>query len=187
MPVVEIHLLEGYTDADKARLGRVLTDAVCSIVPAAPEAITVMLHELPTADYYRGGIQREGAPALPDPAEIVHSFLAAMEARDLDTAQSMLGDGFIMTFPGAAPMKSLRELTDWARPRYHFIKKTYEGFDTTIGTGATVVYCRGWLSGEWSDGSGFANIRFIDRFEITNGKITRQDVWNDIAEVKAQT
>ncbi len=32
----------------------------------------------------------------------------------------------------------------------------------------------------------FEGIRFIDRFEVTAGKITRQDVWNDIAEVKAQ-
>jgi 4-oxalocrotonate tautomerase family enzyme len=185
MPVVEIHLLEGYGPEDKARLGRALTDAVRAIVPADPDAVTVMMHELPKADYYRGGTQRDGAPALPDPAATVRSFLDAMEARDLDTAETLLGKGFVMTFPGAAPMKTLQELIDWARPRYHFVKKTYEGFDVANTEGGPVVYCRGWLSGEWPDGSGFANIRFIDRFELTDGKITRQDVWNDIAEVKA--
>ncbi len=187
MPVVEIHLLEGYAAEDKARLGRALTDAVRTIVPAAPDAVTVMMHELPKVDYYRGGTQREGAAALPDPAGIVRAFLAAMEARDLDTAQSYIGEGFSMTFPGAAPMKTLQELIDWSRPRYHFVKKTYEGFDVANSPKGPVVYCRGWLSGEWPDGSGFANIRFIDRFELTDGKITKQDVWNDIAEVKASS
>ena len=185
MPVLEIHLLEGYGAEDKARLGRALTDTVRAIVPAPPEAVTVLMHELPKTDYYRGGTPRDGAAALPDPADVVRAFLEAMEARDLETAQGMLGDGFVMTFPGAAPMKTLQELIDWARPRYHFVKKSYEGFEVANTPGGPVVYCRGWLSGEWNDGSGFANIRFIDRFELTDGKITKQDVWNDIAEVKA--
>ena len=30
-------------------------------------------------------------------------------------------------------------------------------------------------------------IRFIDRFEVIDGKITKQDVWNDMAEVRANT
>ncbi|MGB1034547.1 MAG: 4-oxalocrotonate tautomerase, partial [Primorskyibacter sp.] len=47
------------------------------------------------------------------------------------------------------------------------------------------VYCRGTLSGEWPDGTAFDAIRFIDRFEIVGDKITKQDVWNDIAETRA--
>jgi 4-oxalocrotonate tautomerase family enzyme len=174
MPVLEIHLLEGYGAEDKARLGRALTDTVRSIVPAAPEAVTVMMHELPTSDYYRGGTTREGAAALPDPVEIVRAFLDVMETRDLEAAGAFLGEGFVMTFPGAAPMKTLQEL-----------QKKYKGFEVANMPGGPVVYCRGWLSGEWPDGEGFANIRFVDRFELTNGKITKQDVWNDIADVKA--
>ena len=187
MPVVEIHVLEGYSSNAKARLGHALTDAVRGVVPAGPDAITVMIHEMPEADYYRGGIQRNGAPALPDPAQVVRDYLGAMEARELPRAQAMLGDGFTMTFPGTAPLHSLQELIDWAAPRYRFVKKTYEGFDTAQGTDAAIVYCRGWLAGEWPDGTPFDNIRFIDRFEVTTGKITKQDVWNDIAETKAQT
>lgn len=180
MPVVEVHLLEGYDEGAKARLGAALTDAVRSVVPADPDLVTVMIHDLPACDYYRGGTTRQGAPALPDPAGIVRAYLSAMEARDLDTAQSMLAAGFTMTFPGTAPMTTLQELIDWSAPRYRFVKKTYKTFDTT-GDGR-IVYCNGTLFGEWPDGTPFDGIRFIDRFEIEGGLITRQDVWNDMGE-----
>lgn len=187
MPIVELHVLEGYGPEDKRRLGEALTDAVRFVVPAQPEAITVMIHEMPTEDYYRGRTQRSGASALPDPKELVRSYLAAMEARDLPAAMAMLGDGFVMQFPGAAPMTELQELIDWAAPRYRFVTKTYEGFDAMQSEGApALVYCRGTLAGEWPDGTAFEGIRFIDRFEVNGGKITRQDVWNDIAEVKGK-
>lgn len=92
-----------------------------------------------------------------------------------------------MTFPGTAPIAKLSELIEWARPRYNRVTKTYDGFDALQGAGdVAVVYCRGTLSGEWPDGTPFSGIRFIDRFEVTEGRITRQEVWNDIAEVKAQ-
>ena len=43
----------------------------------------------------------------------------------------------------------------------------------------------GTLYGEWLDGTAFAESRFIDRFEMEGGLLTRQDVWNDMAETKA--
>ncbi|MDO7593790.1 MAG: hypothetical protein MUQ90_00250, partial [Burkholderiaceae bacterium] len=46
----------------------------------------------------------------------------------------------------------------------------------------TVVYARGTLSGNWLDGEPFSGIRFIDRFEVVDGLLVRQDVWNDIGE-----
>ncbi len=48
-----------------------------------------------------------------------------------------------------------------------------------------MVYCSGTLRGVWLDGSNFEGVRFIDRFEIADGKIRRQDVWNDLAETLA--
>ena len=184
MPIVELHILEGYGEDDKRRLGEALTDAVRIVVPAPPEAVTVMIHEMPVDHYYRGGQQRQGAAPLPDAAEVVRDYLAAMEARDLPKAEAMLGEGFEMRFPGTGVMTQLKELIDWAAPRYRFVTKTYEGFDVAPGGEATVVYCRGTLAGEWPDGTPFDGIRFIDRFEVTGGKITRQGVWNDIAEVR---
>lgn len=187
MPIIECHVLKGYAEADKTRLCEALSDAVRIVVPAAPEAVTVMIHEMAETDYMRGRQHRTPAPALPDPSGVVQAFLAAMEARDLEAATARLGVGFTMTFPGTAPMTSLQELIEWAAPRYRFVKKTYEGFDAMQSPGEhAVVYCRGTLSGEWPDGTAFEGIRFIDRFEVTGGLLTRQDVWNDIAEIKGQ-
>ncbi|TRD15357.1 tautomerase family protein [Palleronia caenipelagi] len=185
MPLVELHVLEGYNPEEKQKLGTALTNAVRFVVPAAPELVTVLIHDIPADNYYRGGEQRIPAPARADPVEIVKDYLTAMEDRDLEKARAMLGGGFTMTFPGTAPMHSLEELIEWSKPRYKFVTKTYEGFDAMQGSGAAaIVYCRGTLQGEYHDRRRFGGIRFIDRFEITDGKITKQEVWNDMAEVK---
>ncbi len=187
MPVVELHLIEGYSADDKRRLGEALTDAVRFIIPAQPDGIVVMLHEMKPDGYYRGRGTKTPAPTLPEPGTVVTDFLAAMQERDLVKAKGMLAEGFTMQFPGTEPMTQLSELVDWAAPRYRFVEKSYEGVDAMQSGGpAAVVYARGTLSGEWPDGSAFSGIRFIDRFEVVGGKLTRQDVWNDIAEVKAQ-
>ncbi|ETW10655.1 tautomerase [Roseivivax marinus] len=184
MPIVELHLLEGYDDAARTRLGEALTDAVRLVVPAAPEAITVMIHERAPSQYMRGRTQRAGAPALPDPCAVVRGYLDAMEARDLDAARACLGPGFTMTFPGSGPMTTLDELIAWSKPRYRHVAKTYEAFEPCPTPGPAVVYARGTLHGAWPDGTPFEGIRFIDRFELEAGLITKQDVWNDIAEVR---
>ena len=185
MPIGELHLLKGYRADDKRRLHEALTNAVRLVVPAGPDASTVMIHEMENENYSRGGRHREAASALPDPVDIVRRFLSAMETRDIDKAGSLLAAGFSMRFPGTKPMTTLPELLDWAKPRYRFVAKTYDGFDAMQGADtAAIVYCRGTLSGAWPDGTSFDGIRFIDRFEIEAGRITRQDVWNDIAEVR---
>ncbi|MEX0286198.1 MAG: tautomerase family protein [Paracoccaceae bacterium] len=185
MPVIEVHLIEGYAPKDKTRLCTALTDATRLVIPAPPEAVTVMVHDHAPAGYMRGREAKAPATALPDAAQIVRDFLAAMEARDLKRAETHLGAGFQMVFPGTGPMTSLQDLVDWAKPRYRFVKKTYDTFDTLHSAGdETIVYCTGTLYGEWPDGTPFDGIRFIDRFALVNGLIVRQDVWNDIAEVK---
>jgi 4-oxalocrotonate tautomerase family enzyme len=188
MPVVELHVLEGYNSEEKQRLGEALTDAVRFVVPATPELVTIMIHDMPRENYYRGRIRRTPASARPDPALVVRNYLAAMEARDLEKAGALLAEGFTMTFPGTEPMTTLEELIAWSKPRYKFVTKTYEGFDAMQSAGdASVVYCRGTLQGEYHDESLFEGIRFIDRFEVIDGKITKQDVWNDMAEVRVKS
>ena len=188
MPVVDLHVIEGYNSDEKRRLGESITDAIRFVIPAPSELVTVMIHDLPRENYYRGRTTRTPAPAKADPREVVQEYLGAMEARDLAKAQSYLGEGFKMYFPGTAAMTSLQDLIDWAKPRYNFVTKTYDGFDALQSSeDAAVVYCRGTLSGEWPNGTAFKDIRFIDRFEIVNGKLIRQDVWNDIAETNAST
>lgn len=121
-----------------------------------------------------------------DPERIVRSFLAAVEARDIEAAAAMLSPGCMMQFPGARPMTSLDAVVAWAAPRYRLVRKTIDGMDVVPGTqdGDATVYCRGTLSGEWPDGTSFEGIRFIDRFELSAGGISRQDVWNDIGETR---
>ena len=127
-------------------------------------------------------------------SQLVQNYLAAMEARDLPLAQSMLAPAFSMQFPGPVTFTSLAELIEWAKPRYRFVRKTYERFDQAhSGTapaaladagGEWVVYCFGTLVGEWPDGRAFGGIRFIDRFTVKGGLLVDQTVWNDLAEVR---
>jgi len=122
---------------------------------------------------------RTGASAL------VRRYLDLMEARKLDEARGMLADGFTMTFPGAVTFERPEELVEWAKPRYRFVRKTYENFDEAADSGTSVVYCTGTLSGELPDGTAFEGIRFIDRFTVRGGLLIDQQVWNDFAEVMA--
>lgn len=187
MPSVHLHLMEGYSPEEKTRLMQALTDAVRLVVPAHPDAITIFLNEYPENNYARGGELRSPAPALQNPSKLVLAYLKAVEERDLETAQGLLAEGFKMVFPGTGEMASLAELIEWAKPRYQFVTKSYEDVEAFQGRDSAVVYTRGTLAGKWPDGSDFSGIRFIDRFEVADNKIIRQDVWNDIAETKSGT
>lgn len=125
-------------------------------------------------------------PANDDPAAVVRAFLDTMEARDLEGAKRFLADGFTMTFPGGARFKSLDEVIAWAAPRYRRVGKKYDRYDVVPTDDGGIVYCFGTLFGEWPDGTPFDGIRFIDRFTVTNGKLSDQMVWNDLAEVARQ-
>jgi 4-oxalocrotonate tautomerase family enzyme len=110
MPSVAVTMIEGYSDEAKERLCSALTGAVRQVVPAQPDAIIIALHEVPAANYMRGGKQRQPAPALPDAAQLVRQFLGHMEARDLASAKALLADTFTMTFPGGVAMNTLEDL-----------------------------------------------------------------------------
>ncbi|MEL7896454.1 MULTISPECIES: nuclear transport factor 2 family protein [Halomonadaceae] len=117
----------------------------------------------------------------------VRAFLSAMEARDLACAERYLAVNVVMQFPGAAPMQRLSEVVEWAKTRYRRVSKTFYAVDLCshpkqgTSTSHSVVVCHGELAVEWLDGSTSTGVRFIDRFELTDGLITRQDVWNDLA------
>jgi len=184
MPVIEVHLLEGYSSDEKLRLSEALTDATRLVVPASPDLITIMTHEMPASNYCRGRTMRKPAPALPDPCEIVKRFLGSLGERELDKAREYCDANFQMIFPDASPMSALEELIDWSKQRYTRIEKHNMSFEALHAPGEeTIVYCTGTLSGDFLDGTAFSNVRFIDRFELISGKITRQQVWNDLGEV----
>ncbi|SEF71938.1 nuclear transport factor 2 family protein [Billgrantia desiderata] len=115
------------------------------------------------------------------PERIVRDFLAALEARDLERAETLLDETFTMVFPGSGVMHRLDELVAWAAGRYRFVRKRIAAVETCDGDAFTAVFCHGELDGEWPDGTPFAGVRFIDRFELRHGRIVRQQVWNDLA------
>ncbi len=118
-------------------------------------------------------------------AKLARAFLAAMEQRDLASARQYLAPDFRMCFPGGAEMRNLEELVERSSRRYQSVAKDFEQVDESPGPEQTVVHCSGRLHGTWTDGRKFADIRFIDRFEIVDGLIRRQDVWNDMGEARA--
>lgn len=184
MPVVSITLLPGYSAQARERLVERTARTVRSVIAASNAGTTVFVNE--AATYQRDGQRMStGGAELPEASALVRQFLERMQARELEAARQMLAPSFVMTFPGAAPMREFSELMDWAKTRYSRIGKRFERFDECWGEDSTVVYCSGTLEGVWLDGSAFAGIRFIDRFEVAGGLIQRQDVWNDLAEVKA--
>jgi hypothetical protein len=119
----------------------------------------------------------------PDPIDLVRTYLAAMERRDLAAAKRMHAPGFCMVFPGNRRFATLEALVDWAKPRYKSALKDYERFDVVPTPEGGIVYCYGTLRGELLDGTVFSGVRFIDRFTVAGGRLVDQQVWNDMAEV----
>jgi len=184
MPVINVTLIEGYSDEARLRLSQRLTDATVSVIKAPTELVTIVVNEVSPANYVRGRSNRKPGPAEPVAADIVKAFLSAMEQRDLNAASSYLGETFSMTFPGNVSFTTLQQLVDWAKTRYQSISKSYEKFDECYSEHGTIVYCYGTLQGQWLDGSAFEGIRFIDRFDVSDGLIQTQLVWNDLSEMR---
>lgn len=184
MPVISITLLPGYSaEAEERLVGRVAL-AARSVIAAAAAGTTVFVNHAHT--YQRDGrVFSKGGPECANASAMVRQFLMLMQERDLKAASALLAPEFVMHFPGHTSMHALDELVNWAKGRYKSIAKDYERFDESWGDGVTVVYCSGTLRGVWLDGSSFEGVRFIDRFDIADGKIRRQDVWNDLAETSA--
>lgn len=129
------------------------------------------------------------AVAVVDPREaaiaIARDYLDAMEARDLARAETFVSPRAVFVFPGGAERQNLSAIVAGSATRYEFVGKHVEGFDAAEAAGGGInVYVRGTLHGRWRDGSAFDGIRFIDRFEIRDGLIVRQEVWNDAGEVR---
>ncbi len=123
----------------------------------------------------------EAGPSEPD--AVVRRFLALMEARDLDAASALLAPDVEMVFPGDVRFDRLEALVAWSRDRYARVAKRFDRVDTMPADHSAVVVVQGTLYGAWPDGSAFDGIRFIDWFELKDGLIRRQHVWNDLAEM----
>lgn len=113
-------------------------------------------------------------------AAMAYAYLTATENNELSQAQALLADDILMTFPGGLEFTSLDQFVAWAMSTFNAVNKTYNRFDEIILPDESVVYCKGTLRGENSDGTSFSDVRFVDRFTVVDGKITDQQVWNDL-------
>lgn len=116
--------------------------------------------------------------------EMVQDFLELTSSRELDQAAAYLADGATMVFPGGYRFTSLTEMAEQAKKRYRWVRKRMERWDVFPAqeSGVTTVYCLGTLYGEDLNGQPFEGVRFVDRFEIENGRIRLQEVWNDLGQ-----
>ncbi|MEM1297837.1 MAG: nuclear transport factor 2 family protein [Pseudomonadota bacterium] len=119
---------------------------------------------------------------MAEAGDLCLDFLRALEARDLDRARGMTADGFEMVFPGGVRFADFTDLLTWAAPRYRKIAKRIDRVEEVPLGDSVAVYVAGTLYGERPDGTPFEGIRFIDRFETRAGRITCQEVWNDMGE-----
>jgi len=167
MPMLQLNLPSGYNNELRNRLVNAVSAAVADVTGVEPGAVCISI----------------GAP---DPAERVTAFLMAMERRDLAHARTYLADEFVMSFPGSGELTSLEQLVEWGKDRYRFVKKTLFATDVAHRPDGATVIVHGTLRGEWPDGRAFSGVRFIDRFDVRNNQLVRQDVWNDLANAQSR-
>ena len=180
MPLIECTLIKGYSALNRRLVSERITDAACSVIGAHPDLVTVTIKEVDPDNYMRGRLHKTPAKPPDQPDDIVSTYLRAMDDRDLKTAICFLSKNFEMVCPGNIKFKSLVEFVEWAQNRYRTITKTISSINVSFyGLDAT-VFCHGTLAGTWQDGSTFSDVRFIDRFELSGGLITLQEIWNDL-------
>jgi hypothetical protein len=116
--------------------------------------------------------------------EIVDEYLRIVMIPDPVEARKFTSPNLEIIFTGARRMSSPADTTAFNAKRYLWVKKRIERTETVAGgtPAETVVYSLGTLYGAWPDGTLFEDNRYVDRYVVSHGLITRQDVWNDSAE-----
>ena len=119
---------------------------------------------------------------MQDAIDIVRASLEASMRPDPDLAASYMADDVFITFTGGRRMNAIHDVTAFNASRYAWVKKDFGPMEAVDNGDHVVVYCTGTLYGAWPDGRSFSGNRYLDRYEVRDGKITRMDVWNDSAE-----
>lgn len=111
-------------------------------------------------------------------SKLVLAYLAAAEARDLPHASAYLSASADIVFPGGVQHGDLGSVVTAAANRYRTVRKSIDTVD--VDEQSSTVIVAGRLEGENLHGVRFVDVRFIDRFHITDGSIDLQHVWNDL-------
>ncbi len=118
------------------------------------------------------------------PGEIVDEYLRIVMIPDPDGARKFTSPKLEIIFTGGRKMSDPADTAGFNAKRYLWVKKRIERTETVVGgtPEETVVYSLGTLYGAWPDGTLFKGNRYVDRYVVSHGLITRLDVWNDSAE-----
>ncbi|MBL8644439.1 MAG: nuclear transport factor 2 family protein [Rhodospirillaceae bacterium] len=118
------------------------------------------------------------------PTEVVKAFLAAMSRRDFAGMEALMAPGFRMTVTGGEVYTHPKDFAAASGKRQKSARKTTDHYDEIATPDGGIVYSIGSMAGEWNTGAAYAGIRYIDRFEIENGKIRDMQVFSDMAEFR---
>jgi ketosteroid isomerase-like protein len=116
--------------------------------------------------------------------EVATSFLRLVEDRDLEAASQYLAQDAEIVFPGGRRFADLESQIESSRKRFREVTKTVDTLDVVMDDDGVIVYVMGQLAGMALSGDAFEDVRFIDRFVVTEGLIASHRVWNDLAEVR---
>lgn len=117
-------------------------------------------------------------------AALVEQYLRTLMIPDPEGARALVAPDLKITFTGGRAMRDPAECAAFNARRYAWVQKRYERTEVVSGgtEEETVVYMLGTLHGAWPDGTPFEGNRYVDRYVVSHGRITRMDVWNDSAE-----
>lgn len=182
--MLQIKLPAGYNSALKKNIKPGMATVLSRLANVPVEVALSWIQECHLAEGKQGDAYHAPLMAAADPAALIADYLQTMQLRQLERAQHFLAPNFVMTFPGSGEMTSLEQLLKWAQRRYRHVQKTISSINVAHERNHVLVFVHGMLNGQWLSGSTFKNVRFIDRFEIRNGLLVRQDVWNDLANAE---
>ena len=117
---------------------------------------------------------------LGDAGKLVWDFLTLLAELRFAEANGCLAPGARMLFPGGHEFFDCTALPRRALGIYRWVTKRFERIDEFAATDEVIVYNYGTLRGAWLDGQPFDGVRYIDRFVVRDGRITDQQVWNDL-------
>ncbi len=127
-----------------------------------------------------GSARTERADAI----DLVRGWLDAMARRDFGAAASMMVAGARVVISGGHEFRTLEDFAAFSAGRYTTLRKQADAFETCEAPGGIAVYVRGTASGAFVDGKEFTGARWVDRFQVTQGRIAGLETWSDLAELR---
>jgi len=121
---------------------------------------------------------------MPSAIDVVKTFLEAMGRRDFAAMEAVMAPNFKMTVTGGSVFTHPRDFAAQSRGRQKSAVKTTDRYDEIPTATGVIVYSIGSMAGEWNNGTTYQGVRYIDRFEIVNGKIADMNVYSDMAEFR---